>query len=348
MTKLVSVIISNYNYAQYITEAIESVLTQTYQNFELIIVDDGSEDNSKSIIQKFIEQYPHKIKGVFKENGGQASAFNIGYKLAEGDILAFLDADDYWYENKLQTIVEYHELYSGIQHNLLINNQSKFTHLEDNISKQKRLLEEFGFMGTIPTSGLSFITESIKHVFPIPEKDYKICADLYMKVMYLNNEDILSIDRPLGCYRSHDSNNWFNTQLNSVKYNENTLKFLNKQRDLEGKLKIEKENEALTIAKVFLDSINLTKEENYIILGNGALGTELYNLIHKEYKIVSFSNSFVTEVEKHMGIDLMPLKYIKEIHPNAKLLIASFQIEEVLNTLKEEKFDVNSILIPKL
>jgi len=348
MTKLVSIIISNYNYEQYIAEAIESVLTQTYQDFELIIVDDGSEDNSKSIIQKYLMRYPKKIKAIFKGNGGQASAFNEGYKLAQGDIIAFLDADDYWYENKLQMIVKYHEEFSGIQHNLLINDQLKFTHLEDKVSKQKRLLEKFGFMGTIPTSGLSFVKESIKNIFPIPEVDYKICADLYIKIMYLNDRDIFSIDEPLGCYRAHDSNNWYNTQLNSVKYNENTLGALNNQRVLEGKFKIEKECESQTIALVFLDSFNLNKEDDYVILGNGSLGTEIYNLINREYNIVAFSNSFITEVEKHIGMDLVPLKYIQRTFPNAKLLIASFQIEEVLKTLKEEQFNLNEIYIPKL
>lgn len=348
MTKLVSVIISNYNYEKYITEAIESVLTQTYQNLELIIVDDGSKDNSKSIIQNYIEQYPSKIKGIFKENGGQGSAFNEGLNLAKGDIVAFLDADDYWYENKLEIVVKYHEEHLGIQHNLLINNQLKFTHLDDKISKQRRLLNEFGFMGTIPTSGLSFIKKSINKIFPIPERDYKICADIYIKTMFLYSEDIFSINQPLGCYRAHETNNWFNSQLSSIQYNDNTLRLLNEKRVLEGNLIIEKENEALTIANVFFDSIDLSQEVQYIIYGNGTLGTELYKLIKEVYNVVAFSNSFIIEVEKYMGINLIPLSQVKEIYPNAKVIIASFQISEVLKSLIEAKFDMGRVLVPKL
>ncbi|PLX70670.1 MAG: hypothetical protein C0602_03940 [Denitrovibrio sp.] len=104
---LISVILNNYNYSRYIAEAITSVLEQSYANFELIIVDDGSTDNSKEIIEQFAKK-DSRIKLCFKENGGQASAFNAGYEAAKGDIICFLDSDDYFAPEKLAEIKKMH------------------------------------------------------------------------------------------------------------------------------------------------------------------------------------------------------------------------------------------------
>ncbi len=88
---LVSIIMPAYNAAEYIAEAIESVLIQNYRNFELIIVDDGSTDNTKDIIAGFKDE---KIKYFYKENAGTASARNLAMKESKGDFLITLDADD--------------------------------------------------------------------------------------------------------------------------------------------------------------------------------------------------------------------------------------------------------------
>jgi glycosyltransferase involved in cell wall biosynthesis len=88
---LVSIIMPAYNAAEYIAEAIESVLIQNYRNFELIIVDDGSTDNTKDIIAGFKDE---KIKYFYKENAGAASARNLAMKESKGDFLITLDADD--------------------------------------------------------------------------------------------------------------------------------------------------------------------------------------------------------------------------------------------------------------
>ncbi len=97
---LVSVIMPTYNSEQYISQSIESVLSQSYQNFELIIVDDCSTDNTYSVLQKYLED-----KRVFyiktETNSGTAKARNIAIKQAKGKYLAFLDSDDIWHQDKL-------------------------------------------------------------------------------------------------------------------------------------------------------------------------------------------------------------------------------------------------------
>ena len=85
----------------FIEDAIQSVLSQSYRNIEIIAVDDGSVDNTNSIIQSLIVDNNH-IKYIYQENKGQAAARNNGIRNANGNIIAFLDADDIWSHNKLE------------------------------------------------------------------------------------------------------------------------------------------------------------------------------------------------------------------------------------------------------
>ncbi|BAZ43788.1 glucosyltransferase [Chondrocystis sp. NIES-4102] len=91
-TPLVSVIIPVYNGAKYIQMALDSVLTQTYSNYEIIVIDDGSSDDTRMKLQG----YKDKIRYIYQENQGSAAARNVGISLAKGELIAFLDADDYW------------------------------------------------------------------------------------------------------------------------------------------------------------------------------------------------------------------------------------------------------------
>jgi glycosyltransferase involved in cell wall biosynthesis len=94
----ISVIIPNYNYAAYISEAIRSVLSQTYSNIEIIVVNNGSEDNSLEILSRF----ENEIILINQSNKGQSGARNSGIEKSTGDLIAFLDADDIWEPTKLE------------------------------------------------------------------------------------------------------------------------------------------------------------------------------------------------------------------------------------------------------
>src|SRR5210317_160020 len=97
MKNFISVIIPTYNRARSLKKAIDSVLAQSHKNFELIVVDDGSEDNTKELV----ENYPHDIVYLRQENQGPAAARNRGIESARYNLLAFLDSDDWFVENKL-------------------------------------------------------------------------------------------------------------------------------------------------------------------------------------------------------------------------------------------------------
>lgn len=94
----VSVIIPTYNCSQYICEAIDSVLMQTYKDLEIIVIDDGSTDDTLSILKT----YENKISIISQVNNGPSSARNLGISKARGDYIAFLDSDDTWLKNKLE------------------------------------------------------------------------------------------------------------------------------------------------------------------------------------------------------------------------------------------------------
>jgi glycosyltransferase involved in cell wall biosynthesis len=98
---LVSVIIPTYNRASWLKGAIDSVLNQTFSNFELLIVDDGSTDNTKELV----DSYGDKIKYIFQPNQGPAAARNSGIKNRQVELISFLDSDDRWLKDKLQTQV---------------------------------------------------------------------------------------------------------------------------------------------------------------------------------------------------------------------------------------------------
>ncbi|MFG1485247.1 glycosyltransferase family A protein [Halobacteriovorax sp. RZ-1] len=96
---LVSVIIPTYNRAMFLARAIDSVLRQSFQDFELIVIDDGSTDNSKQTVESYSDS---RIKYFFQENRGVSAARNLGVKKSSGKYIAFLDSDDEWKEDKLE------------------------------------------------------------------------------------------------------------------------------------------------------------------------------------------------------------------------------------------------------
>ena len=97
---LVSVVITCYNYAHYLRQSIESVLGQTYTNIEIIVVNDGSTDNTEEVMSSYLN-HP-RIIYVKQENSGQAVAKNVGVRKASGSFVAFLDGDDLWCADKLE------------------------------------------------------------------------------------------------------------------------------------------------------------------------------------------------------------------------------------------------------
>ena len=107
MNNLVSIITPSYNSSRFIEDCVKSILSQTYANWELLIVDDCSVDNSKDIISAF-SNIDERIKPIFLENNvGASEARNVAIRKAKGRYIAFLDSDDLWDSHKLEKQLSY-------------------------------------------------------------------------------------------------------------------------------------------------------------------------------------------------------------------------------------------------
>ncbi|WP_312398750.1 glycosyltransferase family 2 protein [Chryseobacterium sp.] len=109
----VSIIVPVYNVENYLAKCLDSLVNQTHQNMEILVVNDGSKDNSEQIIQEYAQKYPEKIKPFNKENGGLSDARNFGIDRATGDYLGFVDSDDYVTPTMFEEMVNLAEKYDS-------------------------------------------------------------------------------------------------------------------------------------------------------------------------------------------------------------------------------------------
>jgi len=208
----VSILINNYNYARFLPEAIESALNQTYRNCEVIVVDDGSTDNSRDVLAGF----DTRIVAILKANGGQASAFNAGFAASRGDWVFFLDADDYFLPEKIGTLMKFAGTVTDV--GFVVHNMTCCDIEGRPISferpSQSRLLNfdyrrkaREGKLGIMmpTTSGLGLRRDVLEKILPMPE-DIAITADNYMKVAGLALTPLLWVPSFLGVQRIHPWN----------------------------------------------------------------------------------------------------------------------------------------------
>lgn len=118
-TPFFSVIIPTYNRSAFIDRCIQSVLNQTFKSFELIIVDDGSTDNTRSLLEKY--SLDSRVRVLSQKNTGVSSARNNGVEIANANWITFLDSDDVWMEHKLQT--QYNYIQINPEYNLIHSNE---------------------------------------------------------------------------------------------------------------------------------------------------------------------------------------------------------------------------------
>jgi glycosyltransferase involved in cell wall biosynthesis len=212
---LVSVLTANYNYADYLPEAIESVLAQTYANFEVIVCDDGSTDDSCEVAERYAQK-DSRIKLLQKENGGVSSALNAAYRESKGQIVCLLDADDRFLPEKLEMVVGAFRSHS----------RSGFLgHPMFQIDADGRRLGVTPLLKNHPSgwygpfvvrhgdfppgltfgSGLCFRREISDLIFPLPEK-FRTGADGILMALAPLMTPIVGIPIPLTEYRFHGRN----------------------------------------------------------------------------------------------------------------------------------------------
>jgi len=210
---LVSIIINNYNYAEFLEEAILSALNQRSPSVEVVVVDDGSTDSSREII----DAYKDRIIPVIKQNGGQASAFNAGFEVASGEIICFLDSDDYFYSDKILKVSNlfhkyteagwcFHELEEVDKSGQVIHQDRRRIDQLELVSLQSVLLKGERLQHWFPaTSGLCFRRQTLEKILPMPDA-FQIAADSFVRLssIYLSS-GVLSPEL-WAVHRQHGSN----------------------------------------------------------------------------------------------------------------------------------------------
>lgn len=206
---LVSIITPSYNSEKFITETINSVLKQTYSNWELLITDDGSTDNSFKIIEEFVN-LDLRIKLFKIKNSGPAKARNNSIKNAKGQYLAFLDSDDLWFKNFLQTSI-----------NAIKNSEgfvfSSYKRCDENTLKEKYVdfivPNKVNYKDILKTNSISCLTAFIDvdklGIEYMPDVMFRQDMGLWLKYL-AKIEFAFGIKEPLAIYRirnnSHSRN----------------------------------------------------------------------------------------------------------------------------------------------
>jgi glycosyltransferase involved in cell wall biosynthesis len=208
---LVSIIIDNFNYGRFLRAAIDSALAQSYAEIEVIVVDDGSTDNSRDVISG----YGDKVTAVLKPNGGHASAFNAGFRASHGSIVMFLDADDLLLPDAVEEVVRVWRPGVAKAQFVLrhINAQgcslgTTVPYLPTQMPEgdiRASIIESGGYIG-VPTSGNAFAREALERLLPLPEAVWRQAADTSLEIIAPFLGDVVSIKKPLGCYRIHEAN----------------------------------------------------------------------------------------------------------------------------------------------
>lgn len=205
-----SVVIANYNYAHFLRDAVDSALAQTHADVEVIVVDDGSVDDSREVI----DSYGARIRAVFKANGGHGSAFNAGFVVSRGDVIFFLDADDAMLPNEVsEVLAAWRDGAVMMQFRMeTMDSDGKTTGIHppawqvlDDGDVSEQVLSTGRFATTV-TSGLAFSRDTLERVMPIPEKVFSQAADGYLVRAVALLGPVQALDATLARYRRHSSN----------------------------------------------------------------------------------------------------------------------------------------------
>ncbi|MDH3974418.1 MAG: glycosyltransferase [Deltaproteobacteria bacterium] len=205
----VSVIIPTYNRAHFIAECLESVLNQTCGDYEVILIDDGSTDDTEAVIKPYLD----RIRYIKQENQGNAGARNSGVELAKGEILAFNDSDDLWLPDKLEKQINYldeHPQVDMVCGNGLFFGSHKLEGKPVIPFKRAVPLERDGvslasiFMKSSLRTPTMVVRRKVFHKVGGFDPDFKVCVDLDFAFRVLMHFNVAFMNEPLFKLRKHD------------------------------------------------------------------------------------------------------------------------------------------------
>ena len=213
---LVSTIVNNYNYGRYVGQAIESALRQTHPSVEVIVVDDGSTDDSRQVIGAF----GARVAAVYQPNGGQAAALNTGWAHSHGEVVIFLDADDVL---EPHVAADYAAAFGA-------NPGAARAHCRMTVidadgrptggvkpapglpllggDLRRQVLSFPDDLPWLPTSGNAYAAAVLRQIMPIPAAEFRILADYYLSHVTPLFGPVLALEAVGAHYRVHGANNY--------------------------------------------------------------------------------------------------------------------------------------------
>lgn len=236
MSKIVSVVIPTFNREQVLERAIKSVLDQSYQNIELIVIDDGSTDNTKDICSKF------DLKYLYQKNKGVSSARNLGIQNSNGEFISFLDSDDEWHPTKLKKQIELmnlnpelnfiHTNEIWIRNNVRVNAHKK--HKKGGGDQFLRSLE---FCVISPSTVI--VRKEIFETYGFFREDFPVCEDYDLWLKITSQEEVGFIEEEL-LYKHGGHSDQLSTKYFAMDYwRIKSLKFVLDQNNIDEFKKIE-------------------------------------------------------------------------------------------------------------
>ena len=209
---LVSIAINNFNYGRFVGDAIESALAQRYPHVEVIVVDDGSTDDSHRVI----ERYRDRVVTLFKENGGMASTHNAAFERAGGDVVIFLDADD----TLLPSAAEHaaRGATAGVSKvhwpMWVIDAEGRRSHVEPDEALpegdlRELVLERGPYSHRVAhMSGNAWSRGFLETALPMPEETFRTGTDSYLSTLAPLEGAVRAVREPQAQYRIHGRNDW--------------------------------------------------------------------------------------------------------------------------------------------
>ena len=222
---MISVIIPVYNSGKYLAECMNSILAQTYTNYEVIIVDDGSIDDSREIIKNYSRQCKN-IKSFFQENGGAAKARNFGIRAATGKYLMFVDSDDYLAPNAMALMVDKlnqfnadMEIIGHVKFNDTNVNEEYLYDLDDNryytSMEALDLILKFKVKGYV---GDKLFLRDKWNKLNLTFEHNRYCEDWFPIVKYMiNSEKVVFVNKSIYFYRQHNNSSIHTSSIRVIK-----------------------------------------------------------------------------------------------------------------------------------
>lgn len=211
----VDIVVTNHNYGRFLSEAIESACAQTHPDVSVVVVDDGSSDDSREVLRR----YEDRVEVVLKEQGGQASALNAGIERCGGEVLLVLDADDVLRPRAAERVAAAFAAdprLSKVQFPMaIVDAEGNPTgavkpggHLRAPLGDQRRAELAFPFdLPWLPGGGTGFRTEAVRRILPIPAADYpRSGADWYLVHLTALLGEAALLDEVCASYRVHGAN----------------------------------------------------------------------------------------------------------------------------------------------